>query len=361
MWYGAVSYDDFPAMIKSKPMKKLFPRVAVSADPNSPHCPVSGTDPGRFFRILLSRSSPLIGFCFLLGAFLTACHRPPVVNLDQGGENNAAVETGDSRPPLRIAVAAMISPENTRAIYDELLKLVAGRLGRRAVFVQRRSYAEVNALLKARKIELAFVCSGPYVEGHDDFGVELLAVPVVDGETVYHSFIIAEKNRAIHSFRDLRGHRFAFTDPNSNTGYLYPIYRLSQKAEDPTHFFSDTFFTHSHDASIHAVATGLADGAAVDSIVWNFWKIRDPIDASRVRVIEVSPPFGIPPVVVHPALDETLKERLREIFLGIDQDPEGKELLRGLGIDAFRRGEDASYTSIREMLHFLSSSQKELQ
>lgn len=267
--------------------------------------------------------------------------------------NLAESVKGDGGPSqgavLRVAVAAMISPMETEKSYFELLRLVGKRLGRKVELVQRKTYAEINDLLERREIDLALVCSGPYVAGHKKFGMELLAVPVVHGGTVYYSYFIVRRDGPIKNLQELRGRRFAFADPDSNTGYIVPRYVLSQLGETPEHFFGETFFTHSHDNSIKAVADGLADGAAVDSLIFEYMNAVNPADTGRTRIIYRSPPYGIPPVVIHPALDPGLKLRLRELFLHLHEDPEAQPFLTNIQIDRFVAGDDAMYASVREM------------
>jgi phosphate/phosphite/phosphonate ABC transporter binding protein len=258
-------------------------------------------------------------------------------------------QSGYSTPTLRVAIAAMISPETTKEYYGDLMRVIGKRLGRRTVFLQRKTYAEVNRLLELKEVDLAFVCAGPYVDGRRRFGMEILAVPVVNGKSFYRSVTIVHRDSDIRTFDDLKGKRFAFTDPDSNTGHLVPRYVLSQRGTTPETFFSETFFTNSHDNSIRAVATGLADGASVDSLVWQFMKAADSDMAGLTRVVYESPEYGIPPVVVHPDLSADAKQRLKEIFLALDRDPDVEPLLRKLRIEGFAAGNDAAYDTVRDM------------
>jgi phosphonate transport system substrate-binding protein len=294
-----------------------------------------------------------VGLLALLGVALTsflACDKSDVqrVDFDDVIAHDSGIDVS-SRPTLRVAVAAMISPSLTRKSYDALLDLVGERLGRRTVFIQRKTYAEVNDLLERKELDIAFVCSGPYVKGHREFGMELLVVPVVHGRKTYHSYILVHQDSELTCLAELRGKRFAFTDPESNTGCLVPRYMLSQRGETPESFFGNTWFTHSHDNSIKAVVEQLADGAAVDSLIWEFLNVVEPKFTKRTKIIEKSPPYGIPPVVVHPELAAGMKTRLREVFLTLHDDTHGEHILRHLQIDRFEEGDDTAYESIREM------------
>lgn len=256
---------------------------------------------------------------------------------------------------IRIAVAAMISPQSTYRYYIKLLNLIGARLGGNVAFIQKKTYAEVNDMLKRRELEIAFVCSGPYVSGKKEFGMEIIAVPVCHGRTVYYSYFIVSTASGINSMDNLRGMTFAFSDPLSNTGYLVPTYYLARRNESPETFFGKTFFTHSHDNSIQAVVDGVADGAAVDSLIFDFILSKKPESLKKIRVIEKSPPYGIPPIVVHPSMDPAMKKKLKDLFFTFHESPEGKTILENLQIDRFVEGDDGAYDSVRELQHYLES------
>ena len=250
---------------------------------------------------------------------------------------------------LRVAVSAMITPRVTIGLYEDLLKYVENELERRVELAQRRTYREVNDLVRRRLVDFAFVCSLSYVLGHDEFGMEILAVPEVNGKAQYYSYIIVRTDSKISDLEGLRGKTFAFMDPDSNTGWLYPAYRLAQMGESTDAFFSNYVYTYSHDNSIRAVAGQAVDGAAVDSLVFDHMIASNPGLAAQVKIIEKSPPFGIPPVVVHPALDSETKEQLRDILLNLHLDEKGRQALQKPHIDRFVRQNDRAYGWIREM------------
>lgn len=290
------------------------------------------------------------GIPALLFLVIASCdNRRTEVNLESTTPPAVTSREKDQRPELHFAIGAMISPETTRVYYEELLSRIADKMGRRATFSQRRTYAEVNELVRNKQADLAFVCSGPYTQGKKEFGMELLAVPVANGRTVYHSYFITGSAAPFKSFDDFRGKKFAFTDPQSNTGALVPTYMLALRGETPQTFFREVFYSHSHDNSIRAVADGQVDGAAVDSLIWEFMSRIDPALTGRTKIVAKSPPYGIPPVVVHPSLNAATKKQLKEILLSLHTDPKAVPLLKKIQIDRFVAGNDAMYDTVREM------------
>ncbi len=258
-------------------------------------------------------------------------------------------EAGKEKMPLRIAVAAMISPEETISAYQELMDYIATRLGRPVEMKQRRTYQEVNDMLGAGKLDAAILCSGPYVHAKRQYGVELLAVPVINGSPTYRSYVIVPQSSTAASLEELHRKRFAFTDPLSLSGYLYPVYALISRGRQPATFFAKTLFTYSHDNSIEAVAEGVVDGAAVDSLIYDYMQTTNPGLVARTRIIHRSPPFGAQPVGVPKSLDPATKRALQEVFLGLHQDAAGRGILKKLGVERFIPGDDSLYDSIRKM------------
>jgi phosphonate transport system substrate-binding protein len=260
-------------------------------------------------------------------------------------EKNAA-------PEISISVGSMITPQEGYIYYKELLDYIGEKMGMKVNFVERGSYREVNDLLEGGKVEVAFVCGGPYVEGHEKFGLELLAAPRVKGKTEYYSYIIVKKESAIKKVEELKEKTFAFADPLSNTGHLAPRFMLSKMGESPDSFFKEYDFTYGHDKSIKAVALGVVDGAAVDSLIWEYLIKNASRHAENTRIIKVLGPYGIPPVVVNPKLNTKTKDKIRNILLSLHKDEAGKKILNGMSIDEFTLIDDSAYDSIRELKVF---------
>jgi phosphonate transport system substrate-binding protein len=255
---------------------------------------------------------------------------------------------------LRGAVAAMISPRETFIHYRHLLAYLAQKSGKNLEFVQRKTYEEINELLGKGKIDLAFICSGPYASTKARYGFLPLAVPEVQGRTSYRAYLIVNRNSPFHQLQDLKGQTFAFTDPDSNTGRLVPTFWLAELHQRPETFFKQIIYTYSHDNSILAVARGLVAGAAVDGLVWDYYQATNPVFTSKTRIIKKSKAYGIPPLVVSRHLPAAEREQLQQILLTMHQDPEGKKILAGLLIDRFLPLQEEWYEPIRSMQRNLS-------
>lgn len=285
----------------------------------------------------------------LVFLFLKDQNDLPRIDLEKGSESFVTEKLKKSPKELIIAFGARISPEVTYKYYEELMNIVGEKLGRKVRFIQKQTYSEINDLIENQRIDFAHVCSGPYTKGYEDFGMEILVIPVINEKRVYNCYIIVNKKSNINSFKELKGKKFAYTDPNSNTGFLVPNYLLLKMGETSKSFFRETFFTYSHDNSIKSVAENQSDGAAVDGIIWEFFNSMNPSITSRTKIIEKSPPYGIPPFVVHPELDQTLKMKLKNIFLNLHLDKKAVPLLQKINVDRFEEGNITMYDSVNKM------------
>ncbi len=284
-----------------------------------------------------------------LALFGLACGTPAArrVSLAEPPASETGPDAGAR--PLRVAVAAMASPSATIDGYTPLFDYLAAHLDQHVRLVQRPTYAEVNELLRLGAVDLAFVCTGAYVEGERQGAMELLVAPVVAGAPEYYALIVVPAGSRATTLDDLRDRVFAFTDPLSNSGHLAVHALLRARGVEPEDFFRSTFFTYSHDNSIRAVADGVADGASVDSLVYAFATARHPELAAKTRVILRLGPYGMPPVVVPAGLAPARKAHLRQVFLGMREDPAAQPALRALGIEGFVVPDRAAYDAVRAM------------
>ena len=250
---------------------------------------------------------------------------------------------------VKIGVASIITPVDTVKYYQEIIDYIGEQIHQPVQMVHRRTYAEMDELLKRGEVRVAFICSAPYVKNREQFGVELLAAPSVNGSPKYQSYIIVHKDSAINSFPELKGESFAFTDPGSNSGKLYPTYLLKTMGFTPQRFFNKFIYSYSHNKSVEMVAKKLVDAAAVESILYEYMLKKDSPYVKQTRVIKRSPLFGMPPVVVTRDIPPDLKRKIKDAFLNMHKTVTGRTILNAMMIDGFVDVTDSNYDSIREM------------
>ncbi len=255
---------------------------------------------------------------------------------------------------LRIGLTPVFLDEQV-AFLNRWRAYLERRLERRVVFVQRGSYREISELVRQGKLDVAWVCGLPYVQNASR--MRLLAVPVFNGKPLYQSYIIVPvSDRTTQSIVDLRGRIFAYSDPDSNSGYLYPQYALIERRQVPATFFSRTFFTWAHRKVIDAVASELAQGGAVDSYVWETLARRHPEVTAKTRIVQKSPEFGHTPFVTRASLPAREFASVQAVLLGMSGDAEGAALLDYLNLDGFTQGSRGLFDGIARMANSVANA-----
>lgn len=235
------------------------------------------------------------------------------------------------------------------ALMGQWRRYLEARLGVAIEFLPRNSYRETMDLLHQGRLDFAWLCDYPFLYLRDL--VRLLAVPLNRGRPYYRAYLLVHAdNPAPQGMADLKGAVFAYSDPYSNTGYLVPRYQVRQLGEDPNSFFRKTFFTWSHRKAVEAVASGMADGASMDSFVWDTLTRIKPGLTGRTRIIAASPEFGFPPFAAHRAVSAADFAAMQGGLLGMQNDEAGRQLLEQLNLTGFIAGERRLYDGVVRMM-----------
>jgi phosphonate transport system substrate-binding protein len=219
------------------------------------------------------------------------------------------------------------------------------------------SYAAVIEAMGAGKVDIGWLATFSYVLAHDKYGVELLLVVQRFGSPFYRGQIMVRADSAIQDLAGLKGKRFAFVDPASTSGHLYPKTLLLSEGFDPKHFFNKTVFVGSHNAVVLSIYKGEVDGGAAyegarAAVAKSFPDVYD-----KVNVIAYTKEIPNDTVSVRKELSRDLKIRIREGLKNISKSAEGSKVLKKLyGISGFT-DLDGLFDPVREAGRLLSLSE----
>jgi len=192
------------------------------------------------------------------------------------------------------------------------------------------SYAAVIEAMGAGKVDIGWLATFAYVLAKDKYDVELLLVVQRFGSPFYRGQIMVRADSGIHSLKDLKGKRFAFVDPASTSGHLYPKTLLLSKGFEPKTFFGKSVFAGSHNAVVLSIYKGEVDGgAAYDGSRAAVAKSYPDI-YEKIKVIAYTKEIPNDTVSVRKDLAENLKVKIRNGLKKISQSPKGSKILKRL-------------------------------
>jgi ABC-type phosphate/phosphonate transport system substrate-binding protein len=251
--------------------------------------------------------------------------------------------------PLRFAT--FLAP-NMAPVYRFLAERIGQRLGRPVELVVGRSFDQ----FERGQADLGVLCGLPYVWLADRRPppVEPLAAPVLagaryGGRPVYYSDVIVRRDSPITCLEDLRGRSWAYNEPASHSGHTVTLYSLVRLGGRPG-FLGPVVEAGFHHRAIRLVQRGAVDAAAIDSQVLAI-ELRDhPGLGAGLRVVGAFGPSTIQPVVAARHLPAAWKGQVRELLLGLGDDPTARPALDHGLVDRFAAVDDAAYDDIRAML-----------
>ncbi len=210
-----------------------------------------------------------------------------------------------------------------------------------------------DPLLFQDKIDLAFICGLPLIRHNQVVldQLQTLVAPVMqtsryDNCPIYYADIIVKANSNIKKFADLSGKTFCYNDSGSNSGYNLPRHWLSQE-KYPQNFFGKTIESGSHQRSIRWVVEGLADCAAIDSVVLE-QELRDVPELSQhLRVVQIIGPSPMPPLVVAQRLGIPLIQQMQLALLQADAELQG--VMKKFGVRRFAAVKLEDYQVLKQI------------
>ena len=187
-------------------------------------------------------------------------------------------------------------------------------------------------------------------------GAQAIAQRPIDAE--FQSVFIVGSDVEATGLADLAGKTFTFGSESSTSGHLMPRFFLTEAGVDPdTDLDGAPGYSGSHDKTWQLVEAGAYQAGALNIAVWDRAVADGQVDTSRVRVLEVTPPYYDYHWVVNPLIDERYGdgtiEALTAALLGMGDDPAAAEVLENFQADSFIATTNANYDSIEQVARSL--------
>ncbi|QLQ20008.1 MAG: PhnD/SsuA/transferrin family substrate-binding protein [Exiguobacterium profundum] len=250
--------------------------------------------------------------------------------------------------PIRLGLTPVFL-DNDAEVIARLREAIGQGTGRPIDLIQRRTYQEVAGLLLEGGVDAAWLCGYPFLQ--HEAALSLVGVPVWQGAPLYRSCLIVAAEDDATGLADLEGGTHAFSDPDSNSGWLVTASDLARMGRRPETFFQRTLFTYGHRNVVRAVAGRLTRSGSVDGYVWEALARVEPDLTTRTKVIARSEQLGFPPFVARrERTEEAGVGALRAALLSLSATSQGREALDLLQLDGIIPGDLSLYDGIRQRM-----------
>ncbi|HYD81259.1 MAG TPA: phosphate/phosphite/phosphonate ABC transporter substrate-binding protein [Paucimonas sp.] len=256
---------------------------------------------------------------------------------------------------LTIAANPNLSPIELLNNFGPLARALERELGVKVDLVSGKDYDDTIRLLKTGQADIAGTGAFGYVGAHDEFGAKLIVRYVEDGGESYRAVIIARADSNIEGVKDLRGKRFAFTDPKSTSGYLMPLLALQQHGLDVKDLGRVEFVKKQPNSAI-AVYTRQVDAGAIAD---NQLNEKYGVKLDELKIIWKSPPIPHGVWMARPSMPDDEVRRIARAILKVAQSAEVKAALAQASVRGFAEGRDSDFDFVRSARQLLEKLEKQ--
>ncbi len=249
----------------------------------------------------------------------------------------------------------LIPSEDSRAMIansQKMMDMLSAALGMPVKPFVAADYNGVIEALRSKRLDVAYLGPFSYVLGATIANIEAFAVAETKkaGRTYYHSQVVAHKDSGIKTVADLKGKTFAFVDPSSTSGHLFPKAGLMKAGFNTDKDFGRVIFSGSHDSSAIAVQNKKVDAAAIADRILDAAIAKGL--AKREDLVEVwrSDPIPESPTVWRTDLPADLKQRVQAAFMQVKDIPWSDQGM----LNGFMPTNDAAYNVIRDTAKLLN-------
>ena len=296
----------------------------------------------------------LIVFISLAISALSACPKRGSDTGSEGGLSpiNPVILTPPEPDKIKMAFVPSTEAEKIVDSTKELDKLLSDRLGIPVESVVLPHYVAAVEALGTGDCLVGWLPPLAYIYAHDRHDARMALKAVRKGSANYFGQIIVRAESPYKTLADIRGAKFAFVDPNSTSGYLYPRAMLKQAGIDPDKDLGGSIMAGAHDAVVIAVLQGSVDAGAC------YVDAREKVLSINSKVMEetrvIAKTDAIPGDSVVLAgeryLTDEWAKKITDALIAVAHSPEGKATIMEIyDIEDLLPATDADYDPVRKM------------
>jgi phosphonate transport system substrate-binding protein len=276
--------------------------------------------------------SKLVAGIFTLGLMTTL-----LSGTATGADGSQSVS---NKVAYRLGVFPYLAPRELEKMYAPIAADFADTIDHEVLFMTNSTYEKFMGNLDKQIYDIVFVQPFDYVAIADKYGYQ----PLATRNKPLPAILVVKPDSEFKSVDDLRGKTIALPPSVAAISYLIKDY-LQKNGLNPD---SDVTIEHhrSHASCMHNVILGKADACGTAPPALRFFKNKMN---TSLRIVAKTK--GIPNSIfaVHPRVPEETRNKLLQQVKTWPETENGKQLLKGVKVEAFVVAEDQDYNVVREM------------
>ena len=229
------------------------------------------------------------------------------------------------------------------------------KLGRKVDVTLATDYTTIVEAMSSHKVDIGIMPPAAYVQARDKQAAkailtsELGAYDRTTGKPVegklsgsFKGEVLVRADSDLKKLTDLKGRKIATLSPSSASGYIYPVVELKKAGVDPT---TQSTLTTVND--IPSEITSVLEGQR--NVFASKFAGKDLFKELRVLYLTEG---DIPndAIAVQPSMDQALQDKIKQAFLDMPNDEEGKTAMAMWGHKGYTQAEEKNYDTIEEYI-----------
>ena len=227
---------------------------------------------------------------------------------------------------LKFGFTPVLSEAEMKEEFQPLMDYLIKSTGIEVTLYIAKSYGDLRDQMEAEKVDIGSFSPFAYVDAMTGGKIKIIAQSILDYSAFYKGLIITRKDSGITGLADLKGKRFAFVDPKSASGYVYPRAMLIEKGFDPDKFFKETVFSGGHDKVILAVLDGKVEAGAIYDGALAIAKGKG-LKTEDLTTIASTDPIPHDAIVVRSEIDDVTSKKIQKGLIDLEKTEEGKKAI----------------------------------
>ncbi|MFQ3579556.1 MAG: phosphate/phosphite/phosphonate ABC transporter substrate-binding protein [Bacteroidales bacterium] len=285
---------------------------------------------------------------------LFLCIFASLLFLSCGGED---AKPGSKDNPIKFFFTPSVDSENIASNSKELIQFLENETGLVFKTGIPTNYITVVEAFGSGRADIAIMNPFGYLLSNFRYKTVVKLRTIRFGETSYRGQIITRTDSGIDSIEQLNGKKFAYADPSSTSGYLFPAKLLKERNIIP----GSTVFAMKHDIVVAKVYEKQVDaGATYYSPPSPTGEPRDartrvktqfPDVMEKIKIIALTEEIPNDPVVFSNELPKEIVDKIIAAILKFSQTEDGKKTFMNLyNIEGFVETQDQDYDVLRKIL-----------
>jgi phosphonate transport system substrate-binding protein len=285
----------------------------------------------------MPRLAARVGALGLAALLATACGPAP------------AAAPGSPNNPIKMSIVPFLETQRLVKGMQTLSAELEKETGLKYTGDVPTSYAAVVEALCAERVDIGWVSPLAYILANRKCGADMQLISInTAGVTTYRGMIIAGADSPANDLEDLKGKSFAWVDPGSTSGYLFPRALFEEKGLPIEGTLGQQIFAGGHDKVVIAVLNHQVEAGAIFKDQRERMKSTYPNVMDATKVLAETPDIPNDGVAYRKGLPKDVVDKTNRALLAISARPDGKQLFTdAIGTAGVATTDDQTYDVVR--------------